>query len=111
MMTRAKHGSTPNPARPALADPPCLTDTTASRTESANYGIPPRLPLAQRSGLATRVALLEGRVFDEDGHLRQGLSDEAVRTWLGEINDLRRDLGWLTLDLRHDYVWPGAIAS
>jgi hypothetical protein len=32
-------------------------------------------------------------------------------TRLVEMNDLRRDLGWLSLDLHHDYVWPADIAS
>ena len=110
--TRAKCVRTPNQAERVVADLPCLgTDPTASRTELESYGIPRRLPLAQRSCLARRVALLEGRLFEDEGHLRQGVSDEVARTRLGEINDLRRDLGWLRLDLRHDYVWPSGVAS
>jgi hypothetical protein len=61
--------------------------------------------------MAGKVALLEARLFDHEGHLRQDLSDEAASTQLGEINDLRRDLGWLSLDLHHDYVWPGNLAA
>jgi hypothetical protein len=110
-ITRAKCVRNPNQAGPAVADLAGLgTDTSASRTEFETYGIPRRLPLAQRSCLARRVALLEGRLFDDEGHLRPGMSDEVLRMRLSDINDLRRDLGWLTLDLGHDYVWPADTA-
>jgi hypothetical protein len=66
----------------------------------------PRLPLAQRTVVVGKVTSLEARLFDRDGHLRQGLSDELVDTLLSEINDLRRDLGWLRLDRHHQQVWP-----
>jgi hypothetical protein len=102
------------PSQRGLPGPDLLrlrTDTTVSPTEFEGYGIPRRLPLAQRSGMANRVALLEGRLFDDQGHLRPGLSDEVATTRLSKINDLRRDLGWLRLDLHHDYVWPADIAS
>src|SRR5262245_22225809 len=61
----------------------------ASSTELAGYGLARRLPLAQRSVLAGKVALLEGRLFDEDGRLRRDLGGEVAGTLLGEINDLR----------------------
>ena len=102
------------PSQLGLVGPDLLrlrTDTSVSPTEFESYGIPRRLPLALRSGMANKVALLEGRLFDDEGHLRPGLSDEVATTRLGKINDLRRDLGWLWLDLHHDYVWPADIAS
>jgi hypothetical protein len=77
-----------------------------SEGELESYGLSRRPPLAQRSVMATRVASLEGRLFDGEGQVRQGLSDAEVGALLGEINDLRLDLGWLTLDLHHDHVWP-----
>jgi hypothetical protein len=61
--------------------------------------------------MANKVALLEGGLFDDEGHLRPGLSDEVATRRLGKINDLRGDLGWLRLDLHHHYVWPADIAS
>jgi hypothetical protein len=78
----------------------------ASTTASAGYGLARRLPLAQRSILASKVARLEGRLFDEDGRLRQDLGDEVAGTLLGEINELRHDLGWLSVDRRHHHMWP-----
>src|SRR5262249_56728156 len=77
-----------------------------SSTELAGYGLVRRLPLAQRSVLARKVALLEGRLFDEDGRLRPDLGDEVAGMLLGEINDLRHDLGWLSVDLRRHHTWP-----
>jgi hypothetical protein len=110
-MTRAERARTPDQAGPAAPGLSRLgIDSTAKRTEVESYGMPRRLPLAQRSLMARKVAVLEGRLFDDEGHLRQGLSDE-VSTRLIEINALRRDLGWLSLDLHHDYVWPADIAS
>ena len=111
-ITRAERARTPDQAGPAAAGLSRLgIDSTAKRTEVESYGIARRLPLAQRSLTARKVALLEGRLFDDAGHLRQGLSDEVTSTRLVEINDLRRDLGWLSLDLHHDYVWPTDLAS
>ena len=85
--------------------------TSTSRTEVDSYGLAPRLPLAQRSVLVGKVAGLEGRLFDGEGHLRPGLSHELAYTLLSEINDLRHDLGWLSLDLHHHQVWPAHLAS
>jgi hypothetical protein len=103
---------TPNQIRLAAPDSSQLaTDGAATRNDFESYGMPRRLPLAQRSSMARKVALLEGRLFDDQGHLRQGLSDQVASTRLGEINDLRHDLGWLSVDAHHDYVWPADLAS
>jgi hypothetical protein len=111
-MTRAQQARTPNEVGMSAADLPLLdTAGSESRTDSESYGVAQRLPLAQRSRMAGKVALLEVRLFDHDGHLRQELSDEMSSIRLGEINDLRRHLGWLSLDLHHDYVWPANIAA
>jgi hypothetical protein len=80
--------------------------STTSRTEGESYSLVPRLPLAQRSIMVGKVASLEGRLFDGEGHVRRGLSDEMAGTLLKEINDLRDDLGWLSLDLHHHQMWP-----
>ena len=111
-MTKSERVGTPSQI--GMAGPDVLhlgTDPTVRPTELESYGIPRRLPLAQRSGMARKVELLEGRLFNDEGHLRLGLSDEVATARLGKINDLRRDLGWLWLDLHHDYVWPADIAS
>ncbi len=83
----------------------------AGRTGMESYGLPSRLPLAERRIAAQRVVQMEGRLFDGEGHQRSSLSEEAAGALLSEINDLRRDLGWLRLDRRHQPVWPEDIAS
>jgi hypothetical protein len=85
--------------------------TPLAETELESFGVARRLPLAQRSVTAGKVAILEGRLFDLEGHPRRGLSDQAATTLLGEINDLRHHLGWLALDLDHHHTWPAHLAS
>ena len=80
-------------------------------TELESFGVARRLPLAQRSLTVGKVAVLEGRLFDRQGHPRSRLSDHAATTLLGQINDLRRQLGWLALDLDHHHIWPAPLAS
>jgi hypothetical protein len=77
----------------------------------ASFGVPRRLPLAERTVKAGKVAILEGRLFDIEGHSRPGLSDQVAATLLRDINDLRHALGWLALDLGHHHIWPAHIAS
>jgi hypothetical protein len=81
------------------------------RPELEHYGLARRLPLAQRSAMVQKVAWLEDRLFDDDGHRRQRLTEEVAGVLLNEINNLRHDLGWLLLDQHHDRIWPTDIAS
>ena len=85
--------------------------STVGRIELESFGVARRLPLAQRSLIAGKVAMLEGRLYDGEGHQRPGLSDEMATNLLGEINGLRHDLGWLGLDLGHHHIWPANSAS
>jgi hypothetical protein len=111
-MITVPEARTLNPVRMSSADGPHAAGSgTAGPTRLESYGLAPRLPLFQRSVVVQRVALLEGRLFDEDGHRRRGLSDNAAVALLDEINVLRRDLGWLGLDLRHHHIWPEDLAS
>jgi hypothetical protein len=96
---------------PAPSEVTMASGTTSSSTDLASYGVARRLPRAQRSALAGRVTGLEGRLFDQDSHPRRDLSDQMARRLLGEINDLRHQLGWLPLDLHHHHLWPADIAS
>jgi hypothetical protein len=88
-----------------------LTRSADGPTELAIVGVRPRLPLAQRSAMAGKVAILESRLFDAEDHPRKGLTGEVVRLLLDEINDLRYALGWLRVDLQHHHVWPADRAS
>jgi hypothetical protein len=85
--------------------------TLSVETELESFGVARRLPLAQRSVTAGKVAILEGRLFDRKGDPRPGLSDQAATALLGEINDLRHQLGWLALHLDHHHTWPAHLAS
>jgi hypothetical protein len=106
--TRTSH---PKGMAPAAVRSSQARSSTTSRTEVESYSLAPRMPLAQRSAMVGKVASLEGRLFDGEGHLRQSLRHELADTLLSEINDLRHDLGWLSLDLHHHQIWPAQIAS
>jgi hypothetical protein len=77
-----------------------------SQVGEQSYGMPRRLPLAQRSVMAGKVSSLEGHLFDHDGHVRRGLDAELVDSLLFQINELRHNLGWLSLDRHHHPRWP-----
>ena len=110
-LTAAK-ATSPHPSRAPLSfHSHEESDQAKSRVGEESYGVPRRLPLAQRSAKAGRVTSLEGRLFDHDGHLRQGLDAQLVGGLLTQINELRHDLGWLSLDRRHQPIWPEHIAS
>jgi hypothetical protein len=53
-----------------------------------------------------RVNYLERLLFDGYGHRRQPTSPERADELLCTINDLRRQLGWLRLDMQHHLCWP-----
>jgi hypothetical protein len=106
VVTMASSGRTSNSTRMGGGDLRRPAKSSPSRTGSDSYGLPPRLPLAQRSVLAGKVAQLEGRLFDEEGRRRHHLSEETASAVLAEINDLRHDLGWLSVDLHHRHLWP-----
>ena len=110
-LTAAK-ATSPYPSRAPLSfDSHEEGDQAKTQVGEESYGIPRRLPLAQRSAMAGRVTSLEGRLFDHDGHVRRGLDAELVDGLLTQINELRRDLGWLSLDRHHQPIWPEHIAS
>ena len=54
----------------------------------------------------TRVNYLERLLFDGDGSLRRHTSAERAEELLWAINDLRRQVGWLQLDMQHHHCWP-----
>ena len=54
----------------------------------------------------TRVNYLERLLFDGDGRLRRRTSPERADELLWAINNLRRQVGWLGLDLQHHHRWP-----
>ena len=108
----AANATSPHPSRPPLSfDSLGESDLAKSQAGEESYGVPRRLPLAQRSAMAGKVTALEGRLFDHDGHVRRGLDAEMVDGLLTQINELRHDLGWLWLDRHHQPIWPQHIAT
>jgi len=79
--------------------------TTSTRTTTAAHG---RATLCrrQKSAAITRVNYLERVLFDGNGHPRRRISPERADELLSAINQLRSRLGWLTLDMHHQYRWP-----
>ena len=80
------------------------THHTAAGSDSFDFGR--HLSLAEKLALVNQVSILEGRLFDGQGHIRRGVSRDSAVEQLGEINIVRHDLGWLDLDLEHRLVWP-----
>jgi hypothetical protein len=102
----------PSGSTPSSPDAPHgAGGAAASPGGFASESLTPRLPLARRSAVVQKVTRLEGRLFDEQGLVRLGVSPELACAWLDEINHLRRQLGWLRLDLHHRHIWPADLAS
>lgn len=59
-----------------------------------------------QSAAITKVNDLERLLFDGDGRLRRHTSPERADELLSAINDLRRQIGWLGLNLQHHHCWP-----
>ena len=107
----AANATSPHPSRPQLSFQSHEEgDQPKSQVGEESDGVPRRLPLAQRSAMAGKVTVLEGRLFDHDGHVRRGLDAELVDGLLFRINELRHDLGWLWLDRHHQPIWPEHVA-
>ena len=76
-------------------------------TDIAMYRIESRvMSRADKTASITRVSYLEQEVFDEGGHIRRGLDRDAVEHTVAMINDLRRALGWLEINLDGRWRWP-----
>jgi hypothetical protein len=61
---------------------------------------------AQKTAAITRVSCLEHDIFDDGGHIRRGLPRSAVEQSVETINELRRGLGWLEINLDGRWRWP-----
>jgi hypothetical protein len=61
---------------------------------------------ADKTAALTTVRYLEGELFGDSGHLRRGLSPDRAEKTVALINDLRRVLGWLEIDLGGRWRWP-----
>jgi hypothetical protein len=50
-----------------------------------------------------RIITLQAQLLDHTGHVRRGMSRDAVRSTLDEINRMRELNGWKPLDMRGRY--------
>ena len=66
----------------------------------------PALRPADKTAALTRVRYLEHELFDDSGHLRRGITAELALDSVALINQLRRALGWLEIDLDSRWRWP-----
>jgi hypothetical protein len=74
----------------------CLVSTALSR--------------AEKTTAITKVRYLERELFDDGGHVRKGVVAAQADEIVGLINDLRRALGWLEVDLDGRGRWPANAA-
>jgi hypothetical protein len=68
----------------------------------SSYGLQP----TDKTAAVTRVRVLERQLFDDSGHLRRGVTPERADETVALINNLRRALGWLEIDLDGRWRWP-----
>jgi hypothetical protein len=61
---------------------------------------------ATKTATITRVSCMEHDVFDESGHVRRGFSRSEVEDTVAQVNDMRRALGWLEINLDGRWRWP-----
>jgi hypothetical protein len=69
------------------------------------------LSRAEKTTAVTRVRYLERELFDDDGHIRRGVSEARAGEVVGLLNDLRRALGWLEVDLDGRWRWPAGVGG
>lgn len=71
-----------------------------------DFGSSSRMSPAEKTAVVTRVQCLEHETFDDSGHVRRRVELAAAERAVDEINELRRSLGWLEVDLDHRWRWP-----
>jgi hypothetical protein len=64
------------------------------------------LSRAEKTTAVTRVRYLEGELFDDAGQIRRRVTAAQAEEIVTQINDLRRALGWLEVDLDGQWRWP-----
>ena len=66
---------------------------------------PAHLTRRQRVAAIAKVGYLEHALFDGD-QVKRCLDRDTAETLVAEINQLRRALGWLEVDLDGRWRWP-----
>jgi hypothetical protein len=84
-----------------------LNPATTSITEDSTYRlISTVLPPAEKTAAITKVRYLERELFDDNGHIRRGITRATAEDMVALINDLRHALGWLEIDIDGHWRWP-----
>lgn len=66
---------------------------------------PNNLTRRQRVAAVAKVRCLEHQLIDGD-RVRRSLSRHAAQGIVAQVNELRRALGWLEIDLEGHWRWP-----
>jgi hypothetical protein len=66
---------------------------------------------AEKTTAVTRVRYLERELLDDDGHVRRGVTEARAGEIVSLLNDLRRALGWLDVDLDGRWRWPAGVGG
>jgi hypothetical protein len=91
------------------------SDQAASRRiclhPSVGISVDPRMMTPrQKVAAVAKIQCLEHDLF-EDGHVRRDFTVETAGDIVARINELRRSLGWLEIDLEGHHRWPEAAAA
>jgi hypothetical protein len=91
------------PALPSARRPfPGDASTVVARSQTA-------LSEPEKVAAIARVNDLERVLFDDEGHIQRHTNSERANELLGAINELRRRLGWLYVDMAHHQCWPDGV--
>jgi hypothetical protein len=69
------------------------------------------LPRAEKTAAVTKVRYLERELFDDNGHIQRAVGRARAEEIVELINDLRRALGWLEIDLEGGWRWPASVGA
>jgi hypothetical protein len=64
-----------------------------------------------KTAAITKVRYLEHELFDSYGQVRRRTERGAAEVTVAAINELRRALGWLEIDLDGHWRWPADQAA
>ena len=80
--------------------------SAALKNPAISHPVTVVLSRAEKTTAVTKVRYLERELFDDSGHIRRGVTAVRAHEVVALINDLRRALGWLEVDLEGKWRWP-----
>jgi hypothetical protein len=85
--------------------------STAVEDRTSHRMVAPVLPRAEKTTAVTKVRYLERELFDDDGHLKRGVTPARAEEIVALINGLRHALGWLEINLDGEWRWPTNVGA